>query len=173
MTEIRSCGVADRPVPELSAEFRPVVAATQCSSQRPINIVIVGDSRARRRAAGRAIGQLLAAQGITASASCARLRAIDLLGYTLPPPGISMLRTWDTAGSGVVMVEDVDAFVGPLKNRASFQCPAAMAVIGTILEVTERPDGPVICLADCSEAIDRLFAADRALGERFDLRVHC
>lgn len=173
MTETRSCSVVDRPVPELAAELRPVVAATQCSSEQPINIVIVGDSRAKRRAAGKAIGQLLAAQGITTSASCARLKAIDLLGYTVPPPGISMLRTWDTAGSEVVMIEDVDAFVGPLTNRATFQCPAAMAVIGTILTVADRPDGPVICLADCSEAIDRLFAADSALRDCFDLRVHC
>ncbi|WP_457180881.1 hypothetical protein [Mycobacteroides abscessus] len=81
--------------------------------------------------------------------------------------GIAALQNGAPGHSGVVMIEDLDAFGLPSSDPDWVQMQGALASMVALAVAGERPGGAVICLADTADSIDRVLDSEPALRARF------
>lgn len=175
---------------ELSVLARQLWQLADTAGRGPLSVprylAVAGFTEGQRRDLAEVIAQLLAAHGATSSPTCTYLSAIDLMKESLqtwPAAGkrISALQTGDAGQGGVLVIEDLDAFglssndpavavpviVGFEDHRRAVQALEATQLLAAVLMAGELPGGPVICLADTPESIDRLLDSEPALRGRF------
>lgn len=142
------------------------------SLRSPRYLAVAGPTEPERREIGGVIAQILAAHGAISSPTCTYLSAVNLMNDSLlrwprAATGIEALQNGAPGHSGVVMIEDLDAFGLPSSDPDWVQMQGALASMVALAVAGERPGGAVICLADTADSIDRVLDSEPALRARF------
>lgn len=174
MTEYSSATIdmLSARAPELAAQLQEVAYQVLRPRAPARFLTITGPRKASREAAGIVTAQVLHEIGLFVTPNRAQFGAAELIGHPFSdacsPPGVALLRNWDSATAGLVVIDAVEPLIASGDSSL-----AAGQIIGAIAVAGERTAGPVICLSDTADAIERLLASEPALRSRFQHRINC